>query len=219
MSISARTRQSTWSTDAPEASGARNLGICLIGGLPHCFYRRAARRLPRGRAPAAPAISSARLNSASPHPPPAPPAARGDRHARRAKPPSHPPIRARARRRLPFDWSIIRATAVCAYGRPLLVRWPRVVSSAAMSRNDRRRPSRGSRGFQPLRRRKRKKSQEQTAPDPPSVEIATISSSSETTAVCQDWMVGEVDLRPLNNINRKSQGAGDSEALIGQRNL
>jgi hypothetical protein len=37
MSISARTRQSTWSTDAPEASGARNLGICLIGGLPHCF--------------------------------------------------------------------------------------------------------------------------------------------------------------------------------------
>jgi hypothetical protein len=102
---------------------------------------------------------------------------------------------------------------------PLLVRWPRVVSSAAMSRNDRRRPSRGSRGFQPLRRRKRKKSQEQTAPDPPSVEIATISSSSETTAVCQDWMVGQVDLRPLNNINRKSQGAGDSEALIGQRNL
>jgi hypothetical protein len=35
MSISARTRQSTWSTDAPEASVARNLGICLIGGLPH----------------------------------------------------------------------------------------------------------------------------------------------------------------------------------------
>jgi hypothetical protein len=35
MSISARTRQSTCSTDAPEASGARNLGICLIGGLPH----------------------------------------------------------------------------------------------------------------------------------------------------------------------------------------
>jgi len=33
MSISARTRQSTWSTDAPEASGARNLGICLIGLL------------------------------------------------------------------------------------------------------------------------------------------------------------------------------------------
>jgi hypothetical protein len=43
MSISARTRQSTWSTDAPEAPVARNLGICLIGGLPHCFYRRAAR--------------------------------------------------------------------------------------------------------------------------------------------------------------------------------
>ena len=52
-------------TDAPEASGARNLGSCFIGGLPHCFYRRAARRLPRGRAPAARAISSARLNSAS----------------------------------------------------------------------------------------------------------------------------------------------------------
>ena len=48
MSISARTRQSTWSTDAPEASGARNLGICLIGGLPHCFYRRAARGVADG---------------------------------------------------------------------------------------------------------------------------------------------------------------------------
>jgi hypothetical protein len=68
MSMSARTRQSTWSTDAPEASGARNLGICFIGGLPHCFYRRPARGLPRGRAPAARAISSARLNSASASP-------------------------------------------------------------------------------------------------------------------------------------------------------
>jgi hypothetical protein len=69
MSMSARTRQSTWSIDAPGASGARNLGICLIGGLPHCFYRRAARGLPRGRAPAARAISSARRNSASPRRP------------------------------------------------------------------------------------------------------------------------------------------------------
>jgi hypothetical protein len=48
ISISARTRQSTWSTDAPEASGARNLGICLIGGLPHCFYRGAARGVAEG---------------------------------------------------------------------------------------------------------------------------------------------------------------------------
>jgi hypothetical protein len=69
MSMSARTRQSTWSTDAPEASGARNLGICFIGGLPNCFYRRPARGLPRGRAPAARAISSARLNSAPPRRP------------------------------------------------------------------------------------------------------------------------------------------------------
>ena len=33
ISISARTKQSTWSTDAPEASGARNLGICLMGAF------------------------------------------------------------------------------------------------------------------------------------------------------------------------------------------
>ena len=36
MSISARTRQSTWSTEAPEASGARNLAIwgADLGGRP-----------------------------------------------------------------------------------------------------------------------------------------------------------------------------------------
>ena len=28
---------------ASERLGARNLGICFIGGLPHCFYRRPAR--------------------------------------------------------------------------------------------------------------------------------------------------------------------------------
>ena len=38
--MSAGTRQSTWSTDAPEASGGEISGICFIGGLPHCFYRR-----------------------------------------------------------------------------------------------------------------------------------------------------------------------------------
>ena len=89
MSISARTRQSTWSTDAPEASIARNLGICLIGGLPHCFCRRAARGLPRGRASAARAISSARLNSASPHS-----AARNSRSAAsKSQPGAAPPSR------------------------------------------------------------------------------------------------------------------------------
>jgi hypothetical protein len=37
-----------------------------LGSFSHCSDRRAARRLPRGRAPAARAIPSARLNSATP---------------------------------------------------------------------------------------------------------------------------------------------------------
>jgi hypothetical protein len=65
MSISARTRQSTWSTDAPEAPVARNLGICLIGGLPIAFIVGPLAFAARSR-PAARAISSARQSSASP---------------------------------------------------------------------------------------------------------------------------------------------------------
>jgi hypothetical protein len=56
---------------AKPLANAKGLAACLSPSLAaiHCFYRRPARGLPRGRATAARAISSARLISASPRRP------------------------------------------------------------------------------------------------------------------------------------------------------
>jgi hypothetical protein len=41
----------------------------------------------------------------------------------------------------------------------------------------------------------------------------------EISTGSREWVVGEVVLKPLNNVNHKSQGAGDIGPLIYERNF